>query len=56
MEMKCEMTLEKETKGAIRYMEKGDPDKHMLRTLYVRKSAFAGRPAPKEIVVTMVGV
>jgi hypothetical protein len=46
------MELEKETKGAVRYMEKGDAEKHILRTLYVRKTAFKEEP-PQSIQVTI---
>lgn len=53
MEMKCEMVLEKETKGAVRYAEKGEEETQVLRTLYIRKVAFKGTPLPKEIKVTI---
>ena len=54
MEIQCEMTLEKETKGAVRYEEKGEPEKQIFRTLYIRKTAFAkGVTPPKEIQVTV---
>jgi hypothetical protein len=46
------MEMEKETKGAVRYAEKGSPDKHILRTLYIRKTAFKEEP-PQNIVVTI---
>ena len=49
-EVKMKMSLDKETKGAVRYMEMGDPGKHTLRTVYVRKSAFKGE-YPKQIEV-----
>ena len=52
MEIQCEMTLEKETKGAVRYAEKGEPEKQIFRTLYIRKTAFSETP-PKEIQVTV---
>lgn len=54
MEMQCEMEMEKETKGAVRYAEKGSPDKHILRTLYIRKTAFKeGESLPQDIQVTI---
>lgn len=53
MEMQCEMEMEKETKGAVRYAEKGSPDKHILRTLYIRKTAFKEEVLPQSIVVTI---
>ena len=56
MNMQCAMTLEKETKGAVRYVEKGDPNKHILRTMYIRKSAFAEEDAPSEIQVTIESI
>jgi len=56
MEQIVELTLEKETKGAVRYAEKGDPAGHILRTLYIRKSALKdGVEFPKEIKVTIEG-
>ena len=54
MQQTVEMTLDKETKGAVRYAEKGDPATHILRTMYIRKSAFkTGTTLPKEIQVTI---
>ena len=54
MEIQCEMTLEKETKGAVRYAEKGEPEEQIFRTLYIRKTAFPkGESPPKEIQVTV---
>jgi hypothetical protein len=47
------MEMEKETKGAVRYAEKGSPDKHILRTLYIRKTAFKEEVLPQSIVVTI---
>lgn len=46
------MVLEKETKGAVRYAEQGNPDEQMLKTIYVRKDAL-GDSIPKEIKVTV---
>ncbi len=52
MEIECEMTLEKETKGAVRYAEKGEVENQLLKTLYIRKTAFKkGESIPKEIRV-----
>jgi len=48
--MEVVMSLDKETKGAVRYAEQGNVDKQMLRTIYVRKTAFEG-DAPKEVTV-----
>lgn len=53
VEIRCEMELEKETKGAVRYMEKGEAEKHVLRTLYIRKSAFGKEKPPQSIQVTI---
>lgn len=54
MEQTVELTLDKETKGAVRYAEKGDPAGHILRTLYIRKSAFiSGEAYAHEIKVTI---
>ena len=54
MEAAIEMTLDKETKGSVRYAEKGDPAEQILRTLYIRKRAFSeGAPYPDEIKVTI---
>jgi hypothetical protein len=47
------MEMEKETKGAVRYAEKGSPDKHILRTLYIRKTAFKEGSLPQQIQVTI---
>ncbi len=54
MTQTVEMTLDKETKGAVRYAEKGDPEVQILRTIYIRKTAFVkGVVFPKEIKVTV---
>lgn len=53
MEIQCDMTLDKETKGAVRYAEGGDPEKQVLRTLYIRKTALQKGGVPKEIQVTI---
>lgn len=45
------MSLEKETKGAVRYAEEEGNDQ-MLVTLYVRKTALE-MPYPKVISVTV---
>ena len=55
MEKTVEMMLDKETKGAVRYAEKGNPDEQILRTLYIRKTAFKDG-VPKEIQVTIESV
>lgn len=47
------MALEKETKGTWRYLEEGDSDKHVLHTLYVKKTAFVGGEVPKNLKVTI---
>lgn len=46
------MKKEKETKGTFRYLESGDPSKHLIRTLYLRKDAM-GEEVPEEIQVTI---
>ena len=51
------MTFDKATKGSIRYAETVEADDQIIRTVYVRKSAF-GEVAPegmlpKEITVTV---
>lgn len=54
MNQTVEMMLDKETKGAVRYAEKGDPKGQILRTIYIRKTAFVdGTAFPKEIQVTV---
>ena len=53
MEQVVEMVLEKETKGAVRYKEKGDPVGHIFGTIYVRKTAFKTMTFPKEVQVTI---
>ena len=55
MELEVEMSLEKETKGTWRYLEDGDAKKHVLHTMYVRKTAFTEGEIPKKLVVTIVG-
>ena len=56
--MKKELTMkfDKMTKGAVRYAEETNPDEEaILRTVYVRKSAFTGPSTelPKQINVTV---
>ena len=55
--LEASMTLERETKGAVRYQEvrDGTPvDIHdaVIGTLYIRKAALTG-PVPKYIRVTV---
>lgn len=56
MQQTVEMELDKETKGTVRYAEKGDPSKHIFGTVYVKKGAFEGGTFPKEIQVTIESV
>ena len=56
MELQCEMELEKETKGAVRYAEKGEDSKHILGTMYIRKTAFKEGTFPEDIQVTIESV
>jgi hypothetical protein len=51
--MQVELELEKETKGAVRYAEKGDESKHILGTMYIRKTAFKEEQYPNDIQVTI---
>ena len=51
MKRSVDMSLEKETKGSVRYAEVGEKDQ-MLVTLYVRKTALDA-PYPKNIRVTV---
>jgi hypothetical protein len=44
--------LEKETKGAVRYAERGEADAHKIGTVYIRKTALK-EPYPKAIKVTV---
>ena len=53
MQQTVEMELEKETKGTVRYKEKGDPTVHIFGTIYVKKNAFKGGKFPKEVQVTI---
>jgi hypothetical protein len=46
-----EMTLEKETKGAVRYADTTEGS--VLPTLYVRKDAFEDGKFPQTITVTI---
>ena len=47
--------LEKETKGAVRYAERGAPDAHKIGTVYVRKTALK-EPYPKAIKLNAVAL
>jgi hypothetical protein len=47
--IEVKMTLERETKGAVRYAEDGDDAK--IGTLYLRKSAFPNGKWPDTITV-----
>ena len=44
--------LEKETKGAIRYAERGAPNDHKIGTVYIRKTALSEQ-YPKSLKVTV---
>jgi hypothetical protein len=45
--LEIQLVQGKETKGTYRY-ESPDPNA-MITTLYIRKDAFAGKPAPQAI-------
>ena len=59
MQTTLKFTLEKETKGAIRYQEVGDDGAPafapQVGTLYIRKSALPGGKVPKTLTVTIAG-
>ena len=59
MQTTLKFTLEKETKGAIRYQEVGDDGAPafapQVGTLYIRKSALPGGKIPKSLTVTIAG-
>ena len=55
MNVEIKMSLEKETKGTWRYLEDGDVDKHILHTMYVRKTAFQDGEIPQRLVVRIEG-
>jgi hypothetical protein len=46
------LDLEKETKGAVRYAERGPADAHKIGTVYVRKAALK-EPYPKALKLTI---
>lgn len=54
----CKMVLERETKGAVRYMEVGTSGQQLeladavIGTLYIRKTVLQGA-VPKAITVTV---
>mgnify|MGYP007132578188 CR=1 FL=1 len=48
-------TFERETKGAVRYQEvvpSGDPERRVIGTLYLRKTALNGT-VPQRLTVTI---
>lgn len=49
--LKVQFSKEKETPGAVRFLE-DDLDTPKIRTLYVRKTAFAGE-VPSKLTVTL---
>lgn len=51
--LSVKMQMEKETKGAIRFEEIGKEEEKVLRTLYVRKSAFKDGKFPQQISVSV---
>ncbi len=53
MKLKATFEMEKETKGAVRYLEVG-PEDPKIGTLYVRKEAME-EPYPKKLTVTVEG-
>lgn len=60
MKFEVNMVLERETKGAYRYMEvdgSGNPVEQVwakLGTQYIRKTSFPqGTPAPRKLTVTV---
>jgi len=60
MEKEIKFKFERETKGAVRYMEVDDKgnkaEEYSIGTLYVRKSTLGDKlPPPKTITVTIKG-
>jgi hypothetical protein len=52
--MKLQFTLEKTTKGALRYQEVPPKDQDpKVGTLYIRKSGLAGEPQKIEVEITV---
>jgi hypothetical protein len=55
MKLVLTFTVEKETKGAVRYAEvtqKGEEDSFAIGTLYLRKTALS-EPYPETLTVTV---
>lgn len=50
---KLKFTLERETKGAVRYQEAAPQGFEKIGTLYIRKTTFGKPEYPKEIFVTI---
>ena len=50
--VKANFDLDRETKGAVRYQERGEDDSQAIRTLYLRKTALNG-DVPEAIEVTI---
>lgn len=47
------LDVERETKGAVRYAERGNADTHKVGTIYFRKTAFKDGKWPQSIKVTV---
>ena len=54
-EIKVEFLKERETKRTWRFAEKGDPELHVVGTLYVKKVALKQIGDPSKLVVTITG-
>jgi hypothetical protein len=52
MKLMLNFTQEKETKGAVRYVEDGEREERAIGTLYLRKDALKA-PYPTRLEVTV---
>lgn len=53
MKLEATFSLERETKGAVRYQEQDEEDNPKIGTLYIKKSALRGeRPKIVHVQIT----
>lgn len=53
MEIKIELTFDREAKNTVRYLETTQPNKLYQSMVYIQKSALGGRDYPRELEITI---
>lgn len=53
MEIKIELTFDREAKNTVRYLETTQPQRLYQGVVYIQKAALGGRDYPRELEMTI---